>query len=420
MAEHEISSRLISLVEAPFGGTSESTIICDGVPNGEHDNFLSALTYWTSKQWGFSEEANKALLDKGPLAVLQDPDTSNPYTEADLTRIARSGASKGTSKPLKIVEERNLRCANDLLSQPPIEWAMWRFVPQNKLSFQYGTGGIGKSTWVPWLVGELLKKGMVVGFSATEETFDHFSNGVRLGMRDSFKSEYLDNLFDLGNDWNFPKDEEKLSDLCIEYKFGFIYFDSIYDTFDAKAASSLTASTRPSLTPLSRIAETMKVSILGTFHETKQGDFNGSKDMENIPRVLIHAEAEAGQERLRLYVKKSNYKKPDYDLLTIGEWVPETNLDGSPVMERSKAGVLEQSLIYVVYGFEEVERKAGTPFDLAKIKEVSNTSNDDAYWKVLECKNANPTFGWRQISEATGLKENIVKMRMKNLEQSEE
>jgi len=335
----------------------------DGIPNGDHDSFLSTLTYWASHRWGLSEEANKVLLREGPLAVLQGTDPTHPYLETDIDRIARSGASKGQERPLELIEESWIT-ANQLPEDQPItRWHLYNFIPQHELVLQYGTGGIGKSTWVAWLVGQVLKKGLRVGFCASEEPFVRFANRVRLGMV-NFEDKLFDNLYDIGNTWKFPRDEEKLKSDLETCPLDFIYFDSIYDQFDhgQKGMSSLAEKARPCLTPLIHIAQEMKVTILGTFHENKSGDFNGPKDMENIPRVMLHATSK--DDRLKLQVKKTNFTKPEYGIQVIGSYILETSRSGKPVLEENEEGEIVQKNIYVVTGYEKVSKTEETEYEL--------------------------------------------------------
>jgi hypothetical protein len=165
----------------------------------------------------------------------------------------------------------------------------------------------------------------------------------------------------------------------------------------------------------------MKVTILGTFHENKTGDFNGPKDMENIPRALLHATS--SKNRLKLHVKKSNYRKPNYDLLAIGEWIPETNPNGTPVLERNKEGEIVQNEIYVVRGLEEVEIGDDEEIEEPIVKETislheleTTPSNDDAYWKVYNCLKTNPTWGRSKIAEELNLPEKVVRRRLENIQ----
>ena len=389
---------------------------CDGIPNGEHDSFLHKEASWLRGTCGLSEEAILEHLRKGPLAVLQGTDSHNPYTDDDLKRIAHSAGRYAAEKPLELIEspekdDKAWISAYDLPDEQEIvEWVHYLYVPQNKLTLQYGTGGIGKSTWIAYLVGTLIKKGLKVGFSATEESFDHFVNGVRLSLGKNFDKEMLRNLSDIRNFWKFSRDEDELRAQLETCPLDFIYFDSIYDTFNVKRG--LTEDTRPSLTPLSKIAEECKVTILGTFHENKSGEFNGSKDMESVPRCLIHATSDSDG-RLRLHVRKANRKKPNYDLLVNGSFEPETNPNGTPVMERLEDGSLIQTEIFIVTGFEKVEKKKeGTMHDLGTIQ---YPQEDEAMKKVKECREANPDWGRDKIAAATGLGTEVVKKRLKEL-----
>jgi hypothetical protein len=388
----------------------------DVMPDGIRDNSLHKIGS-ALRGVGYSEngirESLAALLGSG---LIEQPE-GREIEAIDLKRLAHSCIKYDTEieHPFTV---KLWRTANDLPDEQPIlEWILYGFIPQHKLTFQYGTGGIGKSTWVPHLVGILLKKGLRIGFSATEETFEHFSNGVRLGM-DNFDKSLFNNLFDIDNDWRFPKDEQRLREALEQNHLDFIYFDSIYDIFDsAMKGSSLAEKARPILSPLSVIAQEMKVTILGTFHENKSGDFNGPKDMENIPRALLHATS--SKNRLKLHVKKSNYRKPNYDLLAIGEWIPETNPNGTPVLERNKEGEIVQNEIYVVRGLEEVEIGDDEEIEEPIVKETislyeleTNSSNDEAYLRVYKCKEENPSWGWMKISDTLGLSQSVVKTRL--------
>jgi hypothetical protein len=308
--------------------------------------------------------------------------------------------------------------ASDLpLNQPNIEWVLFRFIAENKLNLQYGDCGIGKSTWVAWLARKLLREGKKVGFSATEESFSHFSNGVRLGM-DKHEVHLLKNLADIGKDWTFPGDGDTLRKGLEQDHLDFIYFDSIYDIFDSRGQGIYT-NTRQIFKPLTILAEEMRVTIFGTFHENKSREDNGSKEMSNIPRVLSRAIKETKYDgRLRLHVQKTNYKKPDKDLLFFGEWVKEENPDGTIIQEKNEEGKWEDSLIYIVKGHDSIERIS----DEGTVNErdiQTNSSNDEAYWKVYNCLQEHPTWGRIRIAKELDISERIVQKRLENIENNE-
>jgi hypothetical protein len=302
--------------------------------------------------------------------------------------------------------------------QPDIDWILWRMIAPNKLNLQYGDCGIGKSTWVTWLVRKLLHEGKKVGFSATEESFSHFTNGVRLGEKD-FDRELLKNLVDLGKDWLFPGDEKKLRKGLDQQHLDFIYFDAIYDIFDSRGQGAF-ANTRQIFKPLTIAAEEFEVTIFGTFHENKMKGPNGSKEMESIPRVLLHAK-KSTDNRLKLHVKKSNYKKPEFDILFRVEEVPEVNIDGSPVREKNENGKWENNKIYIVTGYDKVDRdEEEEENDTINEKDMTTrASNDEAYWKVYNCKKENPTWGRIRIARELGLTERVVEKRLTNIENNE-
>jgi hypothetical protein len=392
----------------------------DVMPDGQRDNSLHKIGS-TLRGIGYSEkgiaEGLASLVNSG---LVEQPEGREVEAE-DIKRLAHSCVGYATEiEPTFTIKETTWKNANDLPeNQPNIEWILYRFIPQYKLTFQYGKGGIGKSSWIPWLVGKLLKEGLKVGFSATEETFARFSNAVRLSTPD-FTKTLFNNLYDLDNDWMFPRDANKLAEGLDKCPLDFIYFDSIYDIFDPKGAGIFT-NTRQCLKPLSIIAQEKKVTILGTFHENKSGTFNGSKEMESIPRSLIHATEEEG--KLRLHVEKSNNKKPEHDLLSVGDWALETNPDGSIVQEKNESGIWTNSEIFIVQGFSKIEEDSKEEDSSSGMIPISslapNTSDDEAYWKVYMCKKDNPTWGWSKISEETGLTRDVVKFRLKKMGKDE-
>jgi hypothetical protein len=404
------------IVEPAKGLKKDSTGVdeFDVMPDGIRDNSLHKIGS-ALRGIGYSENA----ISYGLAAIVNAGIVAQPegreIEAKDVERIAHSCMKYDTEIEHNFTVNPWITAYDLPDEQPIIKWILHGFIPQHKLTFQYGTGGIGKSTWVPWLVGNLLKKGLTVGFSATEETFEHFSNGVRLGM-ENFDKKLFKNLVNIGNDWRFPKDAEKLVSALEQKHLDFIYIDSIYDIFDsAMKGSSLAEKARPILSPLSIIAQEMKVTILGTFHENKSQDFNGPKDMENIPRALLHATS--SKDRLKLHVKKSNYKKPNYDILFHGGWMLETNPNGTPVLEENEDGINVPSEIYVVKGFDKIEKRSEEVIEeTINLHDMEPTAfSDEAYIKVAECKLANPSWGWKRIADETGLTGNVVKLRLSNL-----
>lgn len=354
----EAPSWLLAFIESEPQASSISTEEFEGVPHGSHDEFLHKLASWLRGSYGLSEPVIKQVLHKGPLEALQGTDRSNPYSESDCLRIAHSAASYAPE--MRAVEfqlvDGEWRTALDLPEEQPItRWLMYNFIPQHELALQYGTGGIGKSTWVSWLAGILLKKGLKVGFSASEEPFERFANRTHMGHPD-MPRELLGNLYDIGNRWVFPKDAEKMQRLLEKCHLDFLYFDSIYSLFDPSLKMpNLAEKARPVLTPLIQIAQECKIGILGTFHENKTGDFNGPKDMENIPRVMIHATSKS--QKLNLQVHKTNFNDPTYALNMIGELRPEITHAGNPVLEENEQGDIVQRDLYVVTGYQKVEKE---------------------------------------------------------------
>jgi hypothetical protein len=384
----------------PHENNDTVSLECDGVPSGDHDTFLSTLAYWASNRWGLSEEANKVLLRNGPLAVLQGVDTSNPYSETDIERIAHSGASKGTGKPLELIEEdTRWKSALEIDTNHPLEeWYLYNFIPKGELVLQYGAGGIGKSTWMSYLASMLIDKGITFGFSGSEEPFDRFTVRTHLSNRTLDKSRF-GNLYDIGNEWRFPRDAAKLREKLETCPLKVLYFDSIYSHFEmADTFSNAAEKTRACLSPLAGIAQDLGITIIGTFHENKASEYLGSTEMLNVSRVVLQA-SRSGESPLKIKVRKTNFNQPDYSLNMIGQYENAESLDGNPWMEVNEEGVISQKELYVVKTHVKSTGEDEAQFELPPEK----VSRDKEVLELLD-----KGFSIRKIESELGIPKSTV------------
>lgn len=342
----ELSSVSIDLIrKMEHSETIETGAEKSGIQNGSHDEFLIQLAGWLRGRHGLSEEAIARVLLKGPLQALQDVDPERPYTLADVQRIAHSIAKKAATQG----EDASLLASGwQTLEQTDThkdvtKWLLYRFIPKNELVLLYGAGGIGKSSLNSWVAGLAASKKLKVGFSGVEEPF------VRFGVRAWLGNPGMDtaSLYDIGNQWQFPRDAKKFEDALLTTPLDVVYFDSIYNHFESTEGMNAAERARNCLSPLARIAQELGVTIIGTFHENKVGNFLGSVEMENVTRILLHA-TRPKDKPLKIEVKKTNFIDPGYALKFEGELMPGCSLTGDPWLEEDENGQIVPEMFYVI------------------------------------------------------------------------
>jgi hypothetical protein len=373
-----------------------------GVATGEHDEFLFKLASWARGQADLSEDAISRLLRRGPLAVLQDVDSSKPYEDTDLARIARSA---GRYAPANTLEDSSLapstwKAYTDLDTRLPLkDWHLYNFIPQNELTLVYGNGGIGKSSFASWLVSQILDKDKKVGFAGVEEPFLRFGARASLSVADR---DCMRNLLDIGNTWRFPDDESKLRDALEEFPLDVLYFDSIYSHFgNVQGHEGVRA--RVCLSPLASIAQEMGVTVIGTFHENKAGDIMGSVEMQNVCRVLLHAKRSKGTP-FQLSVKKTNFTEPGYALQFNGNIQPATSLDNEPWLEKDEQGNTVPVKLFVIDGYLKIGDDAESDEQVYNLDEIVDSTSS----KVKKLLEENPTYTVREMADMIGVKKSTI------------
>jgi hypothetical protein len=366
----------LTLVEEQLSHAESDTIHIqfEGIPNGEHDRYLHKEASRLRGTEGLSEDAILQYLRRGPLAILEGVDTSNPYTDEDLRRIAQSAGRYVAEKPLELIEEDiNWRSALDIDTNHPLEeWYLYNFLPKGELVLQYGAGGIGKSTWMSYIASLMIDKGITFGFSGSEEPFDRFTVRTHLSNRNLAKPKF-GNLFDIGNHWKFPRDAAKLREKLETCRLDILYFDSIYSHFEmTDSFSNAAEKTRACLSPLASIAQELGITIIGTFHENKASEYLGSTEMLNVSRVVLQA-SRSGEGPLKIKVRKTNFNQPDYSLNMLGEYEKAESLDGNPWMEVNEDGIVSQKELYVVKRHEKSTGDDETVFELPPEKVERNS-----------------------------------------------
>jgi hypothetical protein len=136
----------------------EVTMECKGIPRGQHDKFLFSFQGWARDAWGLDEEALFRLEREGPLAVLQDTDPTNPYTEADARRHAHQAASYATRNEISVIGENIIRGIS--YDVPMLDWYIHGFVLRGgHLMTGYAPGGTGKSSFGHYLAARVTQMG---------------------------------------------------------------------------------------------------------------------------------------------------------------------------------------------------------------------------------------------------------------------
>jgi hypothetical protein len=294
---------------------------------------------------GLDEDAIGIAL-KGLLPVLQDVDPEDPYTQADIERLARSAGRYEAAKPQDF-SPAGWKSYLDIETSVPLgEWWWHSFVPKGELVMLFGKGGIGKSSLISKLASDVLQKGGSFGFSGIEEPFLRFATRAVLGASD-LTTEQLGNLVDIGNQWKFPTDAPKLRDALELRRVDVLYFDSIYGHFEGLEGLNMAERARHCLAPLSAIAQELGVTIVCTFHENKAGDFLGSVEMVNVARIVLKATREKGKD-LKLAVHKTNFTEPEYALNFTGALMPGRSIEGETWKERNEEGEIVDLEMFVV------------------------------------------------------------------------
>ena len=332
-----------------------------GVPKGEHDAFLTSVR-GTLLNWGL-DAPTIAKTQLNMLPLLDEYDHTNPYTYEVLKRRAQSAISTmEVHKPesLNLSPEGWCSMLDTDTSQSLTTWWIYGFVPKKELVMVYGKGGIGKSTFASWLASLVASKDQTIGFCGVEEPFKRF--GIRSYLADTgIPREKLGNIIDIGNQWRFPRDADRLREALTIRPLDVIYFDSIYSHFEPMEGLNMAEKTRTCLAPLAAICQEMGVTIVCVFHENKAGDFLGSVEVVNVARVVLRMSRE-GEGPLKVGVHKTNFSQPEYKINFHGELMNAVSLDGEPWLEENEYGEVMPLKLFVIKGYtkstgeDEVER----------------------------------------------------------------
>lgn len=363
-----------------------------GVPTGSHDSFLTSLGGWLRGQAALEAPAIKEVL-RGAVQVLEGVDESDPYTESDLDRIARSAASY--DPVFHIAEDFDggsvRRLSSLRLWQPTQSWLIKDFLPMGTLSLVFGEGGIGKSTLGSYVCRNAALRGYSSGFCVMEENAELF--GARMLFEGGFGEDALYRTMELPRGLMFPRDLEIVRELIEQEKIDVLYFDSIYSHFDPAIQGNEATRARLALGGLAKLAQEMGTAVIGLFHENKAGQFLGSVEMRNVCRSLVHATQDKKTKQLKLKVVKSNYEIPEYSLICLARKFVLRDQVGEAWEREDEEG-------------EIIEREAFGITDLVKLEDGDDTyviEVDQDFETLREYIERNPSHGERKVHESTGI-----------------
>lgn len=203
----------------------------------------------------------------------------------------------------------------------PVHWLWTNRIVQDSLNLVIGNEGIGKGTFVAWLLAQVTKgklQGRLwgepseVGIIGYEDSFDRVwgprlsAVGVDIKKVSRISREDLDQI-------DVRRDLSELAELIQERRIKVIYFDQLLDNLSITTDHYNAKDIRGALAPIHSIAEAVGVTIIGTLHPNKRADsfrqlVQGSAAFNAIARSSLLIGAHPADEDVRvLVVAKANY-----------------------------------------------------------------------------------------------------------------
>ena len=359
---------------------SSGGIESDCIPDGGRDNALASIA-GSMRKYGLSESAIRAhlwsLVENG---LVEQPE-GREVTYADCRRIARSISHKDPETILGPIDSASLVWLPEAIQiKKPTDWWIYGFVPKGELVLVYGEGGIGKSSFAAWVACQVASKGGKTLVISMEEPFDRFAWRCYLS-----NIAVPESVGSLGNPAAFmtPNTVERLEEIIRESGIDLVYIDSIYSHFGGVAGMNAAERSRYCLGPLANLAIATGTTILGTFHENKSGQYLGSTEMKNVPRIVLHAtRKQIDGSPLIVRVEKTNFVDPDYALSFTGEKLPMVNREtGEVQLEIKRDGSTGPQEIIIAKQSEDISTDIALANEI-DINEIEEGPRDWVFRKL--------------------------------------
>jgi len=214
------------------------------------------------------------------------------------------GSSSDGTRELKVVSAADIgmEATNWLWEDEHGKW-----LPEGALSLMAGREGVGKSTVVTDIVarltngtlpGENFGTPRCVIICATEDSWRQTINprlaaaGAdlhRVKRVDAYTPEGFEGTLQL------PEDIEQVRKITAEYDVALIVLDPLMSTLSAKLDTHKDAEVRRGLEPLSRLAHTANLAVIGLIHENKSSASDllsrimGSRAFTAVVRAVLYA-----------------------------------------------------------------------------------------------------------------------------------
>lgn len=167
----------------------------------------------------------------------------------------------------------------DLSRAKPVSWAWHHRIPIGYLSLLLGAEGVGKGTFVAWLIAQLTK-GTLPGDLRGEP-----AHVAIIGDEDSFDDVWTPRLHVAGADLSyvhtierpdggyidFGMDRDRLAALVDEWDFALFYLDQILDNLGVKVDDWRSKHVRDALRPARLLARELDLAVFAAMHPNKRG-----------------------------------------------------------------------------------------------------------------------------------------------------
>lgn len=368
---------LLALAAAPAaaeytqGGLERSRILVH-----ENDSELVSLAgYWRRR--GFDEAfiaaGLQAIAESGMME--QDP-VRRQYNESDYRRIAKSMARKPAGEPDLLLALPSVRFGSETpIVGKPIEWWVHGLVPKGELVMFYGKGKVGKSSWASWLAAAVTNKGGRFMAVSPEEPFARFlARAIHNGAQRNAIT-----AFDPASAIRLPNGLGTLKK-AIELLGGVdvLYLDAVNAHFEAVKGQNTAERARACLTPLAEWAMQSGMTIIGTFHEGKGGEYLGSTEMVNVARHVLRARRKRGGP-MHLDVDLTNLYDPEATAVftsTLVDFVDPAT--GEVQREEAPDGTLRTARLRVAERIADIVKDASletAPGESINVDEITEPKN---------------------------------------------